>query len=124
MADSLEHVPDLALAALMDFDLKDRFPGRSFEDFDLGRGRFPSFDEHAGPEPGGGRLVHFPFDPDDVTLGHFKTGMGQTEGQLPVVGQDQKTFAVLVQSADRIDAWRQVGNEVPDGPALERIVLA
>ena len=67
------------------------------------------------------RISHRTLDLDPVDLGDVIRRMSQTVRQLPVVGQNQETFAVPVESPHGIDAFPHALQELDDGRAPLRI---
>ncbi len=54
---------------------------------------------------------------DQIGFGNFEIRIGETLGELGVVGEDQKTAGVEVQAANRRDERFDIGDQVVDGLA-------
>ena len=117
----LEELPDLPLPALVDLHLQGRVPVAAAEDLDPGRGRSAPLEEDAVPDLVEVLLAGLALDPDLVDLGHAVARVGQPEGQLAVVGEEQGPFRVEVEPPDRIDAGREVLEQVQHGRPPERV---
>jgi hypothetical protein len=52
---------------------------------------------------------------DLVFLFNFVAWMGECEGKIAVVGDDEETFAFFVEASDIVNAGPVVGDEVEDG---------
>jgi len=103
-SDPIEHAAHLALPAFSDGELD---PGIRFFLADLpefrGRG-LPVVEKEA-------RLDHFyllfvkhALDLGQIGFGQFMLGMGDLEGEIPVIRHDQHAFGVVIQPAHGIDA--------------------
>lgn len=62
-------------------------------------------------------------DLGDVGLGHFEAGMREVQGEVAVVREEQRSFGVDVEAADRPHVYRRV-DEIDHGRATLRIVGA
>ena len=61
----------------------------------------------------------WPFHLDAVGLRNSVAGMLEPLGKLPVIGQDEESFRVVVQASDRIHPLRDAVEKIRhDGPAL------
>lgn len=55
---------------------------------------------------------------DLVFLFDFEAGMGESKGEVAVVGEDEEAFAFEIESADVVDARPVWGQEIEDGAAF------
>lgn len=103
MAHGSEHSADLPLTALAQLDLQAAAaPGGAGQQPDTGGPGRPAVDLDPVLEllelRSGGRRVQF----DDVGLGHAVPRVSEGMGEGPVVGEQQQTLAVAVQTPDRV----------------------
>ena len=99
MADALAHPLDLTLAALVDRQLE----GVRRDAPDTGGRRQPVLELHPVPEGVERPAVHRPGHHHAIGLRHLVAGMGQPQGELTVVGQQDQARGVDVQAPDRVE---------------------
>jgi hypothetical protein len=57
-----------------------------------------------------------PVEEDFVLLFHFVSRVSEGEGEVTIVGDDEKAFALFIQTTDVVYARPVVGDEVENGP--------
>src|SRR5512140_3347961 len=112
IADRLEQFPDLPFAAFVDLHLQARVAVAAPQDHDPSRGRFAAFEEDPVTDLVQVRLCGIALDPGLIALRDPVARVGQLEGQIAVVREQQRAFGVEVEPPDRID---------PGGQMLEQV---
>ena len=116
-----EHAPDLAIAA---FDESEFVPGifhvleqADFSGRELHATVVAERDGDAVAKFLDGLVVGLAADFDVICFGDVRAGLGEFLCQCAIVGEEKKTFAGVVETADGIDAFREIAEELHDGGA-------
>lgn len=106
MSHTLHHAPNLTVSSLIERHFEDRRLGDGVivDKDDVGGGGFAIFQFDAAAQFGGGLFLDKVLDAHTVYFGDMVAGVRQAEDEVAVVGQQEESFAVLVEPADGNDA--------------------
>jgi hypothetical protein len=107
VADRIAHVADLAVASFVDDErqqgLRPALRLDHFRDFHAGRRRAPSFERDPARQAIEIVQVGHALHPHLVLALDAVTWMRQVCRQLPVAGEQEQSFGVIVEPSDRVD---------------------
>jgi len=120
-ADSEEHAADLAIAAFDEGDLvpgildvleEADFCGREFDAALVVKSNGDAVAEFLD-----GGFVGLAADFDVISFGNVGAGLGEFLGEGAVVGEEEETFASVVEAADGVDAFGEMAEELHNSGA-------
>jgi len=115
MPDGLKHPPHLSLPPGMNGQLHPRGLLSSAQETSPRRARRPIIQQDAVPKAIERVLCRPPFDFGLVHLLHAEARVGEAEGQLAVVGDDEQALGISVEAAGGIEASILLPEQVEHG---------